>query len=647
MSDSPFWVPKQHDSPAPPPTPAEDADVVEGFGPIAPPPWDGPPSEDTPQQVTPAGLTDDDFLPPSLGIPSQTPNLPSPAASSPPVPNLPSAPPPIPGAPTVEPVRRRVEPLPAPTQATIHTQVTPQPLLSTPAPAVDTSSPAEGQVQSQDVPSSPSKKRRRFRTFTIGTLVAGIIAAIGFGGWYAYGYLSGGGPQPSDVLPKNTVGYIRFDLDPSLTQKVGLAKTVGNVIGSDDATVDDLAKMLFEDGLNLNGCGISYTEDVKPWLGKRFAIAAIPGENAPVVPAVVIQTTNEDKTAKMLDSINACDTLNGLASSVGGGYVVFTEAGEASTAVTNVQRGKAASLEANPEYQETTTRLGDQGFASFWVNPDVLAETVEQTLPSTPPPVSSPDPLAGAPAPPENTESMWASELAGLQKIDSIAGVLRLSQEGVFELPVETTYMNGKAPETTTPIKAISKTPESAIGVISFGDIRQIIEDAFDSADTLGLSLLAPEGLLPDNQQSIGSLLRKIVGSDGLIAFGGAGEGFWVSLLSDYDVKTVKTGLQKVNPFDKKPFVVAATAQGTVISNNKIGVEAFASPTRLVETELFNTMVGDYTNSMFVAYLNTKTFSDALGSQMFSNFDAVAVNMEIAKNDIQKVTLRVKVSANK
>ena len=45
---------------------------------------------------------------------------------------------------------------------------------------------------------------------------------LGGAGFAAASYLSGGGPQPQDVLPVDTIGFVALDLDPAAGQKIAL-----------------------------------------------------------------------------------------------------------------------------------------------------------------------------------------------------------------------------------------------------------------------------------------------------------------------------------------------------------------------------------------------------------------------------------------
>ena len=146
----------------------------------------------------------------------------------------------------------------------------------------------------------PRKRSGLLRT----SLAASTAAVVLFGAGAAYGvghYLSGGGQQPEEVLPANAVAVVKLDLDPAFGQKKALydlsrklpgvkAKGVGSL-------KDDLLRSLFP----ATKTGMSYDRDIKPWLGDRVAIAAVPDTSRTgFSPVAAVQFTDKDKARKAL-----------------------------------------------------------------------------------------------------------------------------------------------------------------------------------------------------------------------------------------------------------------------------------------------------------------------------------------------------------
>lgn len=129
--------------------------------------------------------------------------------------------------------------------------------------------------------------RRRAGTATIAAI--GVSAALVMGtGAFAAASLSGGGPQPEDVLPAGAIAFAKLDLDPSAEQKqrvFGLTKrfpSAAKEIRSADSLREDLLRVALEDS------GLDYDEDVAPWVGDRVGVVALPsgGEEPDVLAAV-------------------------------------------------------------------------------------------------------------------------------------------------------------------------------------------------------------------------------------------------------------------------------------------------------------------------------------------------------------------------
>ena len=103
------------------------------------------------------------------------------------------------------------------------------------------------------------------------------------GGIFAYGKLNGG-DQPAAVLPGNAVAYARVDLNPSAGQKVAAMRfllkfpSVKDKLGLTGDN-DDLRQKLFELIKKYAGddlADVDFDKDIKPWLGDRAGMAALP-----------------------------------------------------------------------------------------------------------------------------------------------------------------------------------------------------------------------------------------------------------------------------------------------------------------------------------------------------------------------------------
>ncbi|MCU1588968.1 MAG: hypothetical protein JWP11_224 [Frankiales bacterium] len=172
-----------------------------------------------------------------------------------------------------------------------------------------------------DLLSSTSRPTNRAPVPTLTALAIGVAAILiaGVGSVFAVGQAIGGGQQPEDVLPASAIAVVKVDLAPSLGQRKAVydisrkfsgvhAKSVGSV-------KDDLLSQLLTD----NSQKLDYSRDIKPWLGDRVAVAAVPNGTS-FAPVAAVQYTDKDKATKTLKDAEARDSTFAFAFS--GDYVI-------------------------------------------------------------------------------------------------------------------------------------------------------------------------------------------------------------------------------------------------------------------------------------------------------------------------------------
>ncbi|WP_427384196.1 hypothetical protein [Janibacter sp. G56] len=198
----------------------------------------------------------------------------------------------------------------------------------------------------------------------VAAAVVGVLAlAAGTVGVRALG---GGGPQPESVLPADTLGFVRIDLDPSASQKVAMLRFARNLPEGTDVPDDegDVRRSFFDGVKDLAGLGAAdYAQDIEPWLGTRFAVALAPGaKGAEPVPLVVLGVTDADQAA----------TGIALSTSKGGGCEVGTDfavcSSDARVARRMATRAAQAPLAEAATYVGDLARIGDPGVASVWLD---------------------------------------------------------------------------------------------------------------------------------------------------------------------------------------------------------------------------------------------------------------------------------------
>ncbi|WP_433021944.1 DUF3352 domain-containing protein [Kribbella sp. CA-294648] len=216
--------------------------------------------------------------------------------------------------------------------------------------------------------------------------VLAVLAVVTGGGIFAYARLAGG-DQPAAVLPGNSMAYARIDLNPSAGQKVAAVRFMLKFPSAKEkmgltSDQDDLRQKLFD--LIKKDAGddladVDFEKDIKPWLGDRAGVAAIPGQDGKDPDALVaIEVKDQDKANAGLDKLFSKEEKKpGRAFS--NGYVLISE--EQSIVDAAVANSKETPLSENATFKADMDSLGEQGFASFWADMKGVAAAAGERLP--------------------------------------------------------------------------------------------------------------------------------------------------------------------------------------------------------------------------------------------------------------------------
>ena len=242
-----------------------------------------------------------------------------------------------------------------------------------------------------------------------GVLTLALIAGAAVG-VVAFTKLSGGGPQPADVLPATTVAYARLDLDPSASQKIALLDLIDRVpelkqeLGLEDVDSQaDLREVAFTDWFGLeDSCGVDYEDDVKPWIGERVGLGLVGGfditddedetalsiaENA----VLVLQVTDEDKAREGITQlVTECGVLEEVAGDLGtdldepgiafrDGYALVTISPDSAEAI-DAAADEGTLSGDNDAFADDMDALGEDGVASVWYDQGALFEKAQEAI---------------------------------------------------------------------------------------------------------------------------------------------------------------------------------------------------------------------------------------------------------------------------
>jgi hypothetical protein len=218
---------------------------------------------------------------------------------------------------------------------------------------------------------TPAVRRRRRTPWVIG-IVAVLLLGGGAAAWAVMSFFQQGA-QPAEALPASTIAYVGVDLDPSGGQKIDAFKTLNKFPAFKDQvgvnSTDDVRRKIGQAFISDLGCaGMTYADDIEPWLGDRAAFAAVDLGGQDPVPVAVVQSHDDGKASDALKAIAACDH-----SSPGDGFVVSD--GWVVLAQTQDQADRVAAasgkgtLADDATYQKWTDRLGDAGVVNLYAAP--------------------------------------------------------------------------------------------------------------------------------------------------------------------------------------------------------------------------------------------------------------------------------------
>lgn len=221
--------------------------------------------------------------------------------------------------------------------------------------------------------SGSSGGTRRGRGLLIGGGVAAAAVVVA-GGAFAAMSLFGGGPQPAEALPgATTLGYLSLDLDPSASQKIEAIRMLNRFPGLDkelDITSgDDLRAYFFAKAQGEGACpGLSYDGDVAPWIGDRFAMAAVDlGEKEPA-PVAALHLGDPDRAAQGLEKLATCDGGEPkFGFTIAGDYALVSDTEEMAEKV--AQQVESGALADDTTFQRWQDELGEPGVISAYASP--------------------------------------------------------------------------------------------------------------------------------------------------------------------------------------------------------------------------------------------------------------------------------------
>ncbi|WP_246063522.1 DUF3352 domain-containing protein [Nonomuraea longispora] len=269
------------------------------------------------------------------------------------------------------------------------------------------------------------------------------VVLLGGGAVWAVGAI-GGGAQPHEVLPADSLAYARLDLDPAANQKVALFQLAGKFTATKDTfSGEDPRKALFDTITQGDDSQVDFAQDVDPWLGSRIGFAAVPsGKDEPDF-AVAVQVTDEELAkagiAKLMDG-----DRYGIA--FRDDYALLAASQELADKYAQAE----GSLGDNADFNDDIAALGEQGVLSFWAHVGSIAEATKK--------------------------AMTPEQAAGLQQVKDarFAGALRFDSAYV-ELAGVVNGAKGMTPQGDLPPANLGVLPASTAGALSISGLDQVL----------------------------------------------------------------------------------------------------------------------------------------------------------------------------
>ena len=469
------------------------------------------------------------------------------------------------------------------------------------------------------LPSAPAEPDAGGRRVRKGLLLAGATAGVlvlGGTGYAVATYVSGGGAQPEEVLPADTLAVVKLDLDPAAGQKMAVSSLLDRFPSLTSAEDDDdLRKTLVTPLLADNEWGLTYERDVEPWLGNRMAVAAVPdpGSEAGVAGVVVLAVTDE---AAMTESLGAVPDA-GFAFAVRDDFVLLGET------------------------QELVDRLAASG-----------STLAEDTLYSEDVDALDGDQLAVA----------WA-DLAGLQGVVPMAeaglGGQTLSGRVVLGVHAEDDALEieGLARGTAPVQSTAGREPTRLVGELPADTVAALSVSGLGEALTTSWATLEDTGMPPEFQEQLDALgldlpddLGAVLGTDLALAVTGdlSAPSFGARVRTD-DPQRAAEVLDRVIGDADLPVGVVPLDDGYVLASDQPLADALAEDGGLGDTEAFRAAVADPDDAGAVGFVDLGTLidlvvaeggDDATQAQEYAALDAVGFSASTT-DDGGRLVLRI------
>jgi hypothetical protein len=430
----------------------------------------------------------------------------------------------------------------------------------------------------------PARAHRSRRGLVVATALAGTLV-LGGTGYAVASYLSGSGTQPEDVLPTDTLGFVKLDLDPSAAQKMALGSLLQKFPSLETGADGDLRGQLLDPLLDEAGTGLSFAADVQPWLGARMAVAVVPAEEAEagVVPVAALAVTDD---VRMTEALTRAQQGADFGFALRDDYVLITDTQERAESIAAAEE----TLSDDADFAGDRDALGGDQIALAWADLSAAQGVLAAAVP------------AGA----LGAQELSGRVILGVHAEDDAVEMVGLDF-GVSDFGVprsEPTRLAHGLPRDTLAALSVSGAGDAAVAaweeMAQSGALAQVEEPL----SAVGLEL--PEDL------------RTILGTDLAVALLGdlGNPAFGARVTTEQPQEAVRL-LDRVlsSPEFAVPVIYSDADGGYVVASDQATLDALAADGGLADTPAFRAAVADRDDASAIGYVNLAAVVDQLVAQ--------------------------------
>jgi hypothetical protein len=221
--------------------------------------------------------------------------------------------------------------------------------------------------QEENVQVAANSLKSKLNGKVIGIIAGGItlvIAGVGI----SIALLTGGGPQPEDVLPRDTVAIAKIDLNPKIGQRINLVRFLSKFPKAiEDFDQEDPVGSILQQSEISND--LDWAE-IQTWIGNRYAVALV--ESAGELSPVFVFSIKDELEMKYYFNKNYPE----LDIAVIQDFVLIAD----SKSVLNVITSAPSHLSDNEDYKSDMDTLGGDQIASVWANLKPISKLADDLI---------------------------------------------------------------------------------------------------------------------------------------------------------------------------------------------------------------------------------------------------------------------------